>query len=468
VDAMSLYTGEYPGVDRVPVVPPHVFPPQVEDALRELRGAYARKDHPAISDTDREVLRLARGLDEEQRTAIEALTTKLFIDAHAAWPSKKATVGVFPEPISETVLSTVSASAARTIPLPLPTPHALPVVQDTTPVVQDGPQAVVRYAFTHLAAAALFHHGIPLGWRPGSAQIGTPREQTWQTFTRTLQAPPVVRDWRDFYCPGGTNTERDARNCAKAVRGAVALCSLRDNLRTGSSFISTQLLGLDIDHGGNVDHALEVFDGLKKIIVSTYNSDANNGSGGERCRVFFPLRDLCSDRTLVQRGHDGLRARLVRQGHYQEGDLDAAGSDPERLFYLPVVPPGVTFRCEVTDGEDLDLARLAHGMPVRAVPSQRVTTPLIEDRITSRDASAALDIHSEAVRHAIQVCQDAAALGEGRRIAARSQAWILAHLCPPLHVNDIMRVIDICTPAGREHDFTALVLSALASAGRVP
>lgn len=299
--------------------------------------------------------------------------------------------------------------------------------------------------------------GIPsLGFK--SETIGRSDECTWAHLVKILSVGKCPEyDWRPFV--SDECSEDAAKKIAKGGRGGFSTCRLRDGRRTADSFISAQVLGVDIDHNAHIDTALKAFRRFRKIILTTYS----NTESDPRCRVFLIAKAPCIKREEFQRAHDGLCAWLVKSGAYKEKDIDHAGSDPERLWFFPCKQVGATYRVEVTDGEPIDIPRLARTQPPRSPAGKGRFTG--GEKISLEDRNAAKIIHLEALRDAQAACSQAT--DGARHATAVSKSYLLANLSPPLDPEDIARAIVPYAPEGRQDEFVKIVRTALVKAGRL-
>lgn len=150
----------------------------------------------------------------------------------------------------------------------------------------------------------------------------------------------------------GRATEGDPRrykdpSVEKSARGGWTACSLQNGRRLAKAFIETRLLALDVDGNGDIDRALDAFAPFKKIVHSSYKSTAT----APRCRVLLVLNGSCRYARGFLRAHQAIRRAVVHAGYLQANDFDDAGSDPSRLWFLPMVPPGIAYRFQETDGD---------------------------------------------------------------------------------------------------------------------
>jgi len=187
-----------------------------------------------------------------------------------------------------------------------------------------------------------------------------------------------------------------------------------------------------------------------KIIHSTHSS-----TGAEpRCRVIFMTKNPCTDRGLFRRAHAALRDAAVRLDGYAPSDFDAAGADPERLFYLPTIPGGGVYRVEITKGELLDLGRLAPPQAPQVRPPQRQP-----QRTSEGSGWGGALAHAE---HQMRMAERSQ-----RHDTSRNMAFFLARVTPEIPA-DVIRstVLAFCPSHEREREWIDLVRSALEGAGR--
>jgi hypothetical protein len=312
-----------------------------------------------------------------------------------------------------------------------PTPPSSPTVNVAAPPMMNIATAAATFPMTIFSPAALFINGDPTKFAPNTT--GIPGPATWESFTKMFDASRI-------------------KTGAKGNRGGASLCGLRGGRRTTASFEATGLLGLDVDHHGDIDRALtaKAFAPFMKVIHSTHSST----EAEPRSRIIFVTKKLCTDRSVLRRAHQALRAAAIRLDGYVETDFDNAGQDPERLFYLPTIPPGGVYRVEITPGELLDLDRLA---PPQAPPVRQ------PQRHTPRTCEG--QGWGGAIAHAEQ--QMRVAEPSQRHDTSRNMAFFLARATPEIPA-DVIRstVLAFCPSHEREREWIDLVRSALEGAGR--
>lgn len=264
--------------------------------------------------------------------------------------------------------------------------------------------------------------------------IGTSGVTTWTDLARMLSRA-TQGDPKKYIDP----------NLQKAARGGWSACALHGGRRLAVAFLETRLLGLDIDKNGDIEKALKAFEPFKKIVHTTYKSTPDK----PRCRVILLLNDACRDSEVFRRAHRGLRAAVVRASWFHEDDFDDAGSDPSRLWYLPMVPPGGTYTCHVTDGALLDLSKLV--MPSTAKAKSKKTSKPTKNKTTT-NVSGALVWADRRMREA----------AEGRRHTTvySTAAW-LAEIEPPIPVHDIEAALMAYAPDGHEPEFRRTIADAI-------
>lgn len=254
---------------------------------------------------------------------------------------------------------------------------------------------------------------------------GTPGTTTWDGLVRMLSRAPE-----------GDPSRYADPNVQKAARGGWSACALKNGRRLGEAFVETRLLGLDIDNNGEIEKALAAFAPFKKIVHSTYKSTAE----APRCRVVLLLKEPCRDADAFRRAHRALRQGLVRAGWFRAEDFDDAGSDPSRLWFLPMVPPGVPYAFHVTEGALLDLRKL-----VPNVASEKPTIRKSKNtKTTSTNGAGAL----------VWADRRMSAASEGQRHtrAFSLSAW-LAEISPPIPEPEIEAMLMRHAPEGREAEF---------------
>ena len=281
------------------------------------------------------------------------------------------------------------------------------------PVDEPAPFPVVLYT-----PSQLFVDGDPARGFRGKT-TGTPGTTTWAGLVRLLSRAPE----------GDLNRYPDP-NVQKSARGGWSACALNGGRRLASAFIETRLLGLDIDKNGDIEKVLEAFSPFQKIVHGTYKSTPT----APRCRVILPLKDTCRDPGLFRCAHRAVRAAVVRRGWFHPEDFDDAGSDPSRLWFLPMVPPGVRYGFRVTDGEPLDIGKLV---------TSKVTGCTARPKTISKPSAA--------LAWATRKMNDAP---EGRRHGTvYSMAAWLSEIAPPIPHDDIYATLLPHAPEGRAAEF---------------
>ena len=304
------------------------------------------------------------------------------------------------------------------------TTSTVPATVEATavPVEDTSPIPIVVYT-----PSQLYLDGDPArGFRPRTT--GTPGTTTWAGLARLLSRAPE----------GDPNRYPDA-NVQKSARGGWSACSLTEGRRLGSAFVETSLLGLDIDKNGNVEQALRAFEPFKKIVHSTYKST----DAAPRCRVILKLKDPCRDADQFRRAHRAVRETVVLSGWFRSDDFDDAGSDPSRLWFLPMVPPGGRYIFHVTGGELLDLSKLV----TRATAATR--RPLAK---TTSNGSGALAWAHRKMADAPE--------GHRHTTVFSLAAW-LAEITPALRDTDILSTLMPLAPHGRQAEFERTVLDGI-------
>jgi hypothetical protein len=311
-----------------------------------------------------------------------------------------------------------------------PTPAPSPTEPSTAPMMNTA-TAAATFPITVFPSAVLFIGGKPGKFAPNTT--GRSGDATWESFTRMFDASRAH--------PG-----------AKGHRGGVSLCGLRGGRRTATSFTGTGLLGLDVDHHGDIDRVMnaKAFAPFVKVVHSTHSST----EAEPRSRIIFVTKKLCTDRSVLRRAHQALRAAATRLDGYVETDFDNAGQDPERLFYLPTIPEGGVYRVEITSGELLDLDRLAPPQAPQVRPPQGHTPRTCEGQGWGGAVSHA--------QHQMRMAEPSQ-----RHDTSRNMAFFLARVMPEIPA-DVIRstVLAFCPEPSREREWIDLVRSALEGAGR--
>jgi hypothetical protein len=272
----------------------------------------------------------------------------------------------------------------------------------------------------------LYVDGDPAkGFRPRTR--GTLGTTPWAGLARLLSRAPE-----------GDPKKYPDPNVQKSARGGWSACALNEGRRLGSAFVETRLLGLDIDKNGHVEQALKAFAPFKKIVHSTYKST----EGAPRCRVVLFLKDTCRDAEMFRRAHRAVRQTVVHGGWFQSNDFDDAGSDPSRLWFLPMVPPGGRYIFHVTGGVLLDLSKLV-------TTTVATTRPLTK---TTSNGSGALGWAHRRMAEAPE--------GHRHTTVFSLAAW-LAEITPPLPDTDILSTLMARAPHGREAEFHRTALDGI-------
>ena len=180
-----------------------------------------------------------------------------------------------------------------------------------------------------------------------------------------------------------------------------------------------------------------------RVVHQTYKStDAE-----PRCRVILLLKEPCLSANRFRRGHVAVRHAVVRVKWFAADDFDDQGSDPSRLWYLPMVPPDARYRFEVTDGEPLDLDKLVPNAPppprTRKDPTSRATTS---------KGSAAL---AWAERRMAETRE-----GHRHTTVFSLAAW-LGEMTPPIDEGDIMTALLAHAPDGHDAEFERTIRDGL-------
>ncbi|MBL9028177.1 MAG: hypothetical protein JNL21_38650 [Myxococcales bacterium] len=268
----------------------------------------------------------------------------------------------------------------------------------------------------------LFVGGDPArGFQPQTT--GTSCTVSWDDLTRLLGRAHV-----------GDPTTHPDPNTQKSARGGWSACRLRGGRRLASAFVETRLLGLDIDRHGDIDRALRAFQPFRKLVHATYKST----EAEPRCRVILPLKESCFSTEKFKRAHHAVRYAVVRAGWFEADDFDDAGSDPSRLWYLPMVAPGVSYRFEVTDGELLDIEKLLPSRP----SLKKTTSPTPSPTTANRSAALAFAERKMADTQ------------EGRRhTTVFSLAAWLGTITPPIPDDQIEASLLAHAPEGHDAEF---------------
>lgn len=270
----------------------------------------------------------------------------------------------------------------------------------------------------------LYVHGDPAkGFRPQTT--GTPGTTTWAGLARLLGRASE-----------GEPSKYADPNVQKSARGGWSGCSLRNGRRLASAFVETRLLGLDIDKNGKVEQALKAFEPFKKIVHATYKSTAE----APRCRVILLLKVPCRDAEAFRRAHRAARHAVVQAGWFHPEDFDDAGSDPSRLWFLPMVPPGISYIFHVTEGALLDVSKLS--APVAA--NKPTLAKVARSSKPSGSGSGALAWADRRMRSASE--------GHRHSTVYAVAAW-LAEIAPPIPEHEIVDVLMSYAPAGRDAEF---------------
>ncbi len=262
---------------------------------------------------------------------------------------------------------------------------------------------------------------------------GTRGTTTWEGLVRLLSRAPE-----------GDAKKHSDPNIAKAARGGWSACALRGGRRLASAFEETRLLGLDIDKNGDVEKALKAFEPFKKIVHITYKSTPDK----PRCRVILLLKQPCRETEVFRRAHRAVRHAVVRAGWFHEDDFDDAGSDPSRLWYLPMVPPGVPYTFHATDGALLDVGKLA----TSAATKKPCVKKTAKTGRPNTDGSGALAWADRKMREAPE--------GHRHKTVYSTAVW-LSEIEPPIPEHEIESVLLRHAPDGHENEFKRTIADAI-------
>lgn len=311
-----------------------------------------------------------------------------------------------------------------------PEPLAVPVTDQRSPTVNVEADAT-RIPIVIYTPSQLFVDGAPGRFRKETT--GTPGVTTWDGLVRLLSRAHE----------GDPKKYLDA-NVQKAARGGWSACALRGGRRLGSAFVETRLLGLDIDKNGDIDKALTAFEPFRKIVLSTYKSTAEK----PRCRVILLLTEPCRDAALFRRAHEAVRHAAVSGGWFEADDFDKAGGDPERLWFLPMMPPGVAYVFHATDGALLDIRKLAPNVSSKKATIKTSAKP----RKPNTNGSGALAFAERKMATASK--------GHRHTTAFSMAAW-LSEIKPQIPEHEIEGVLMRYAPQRREDEFRRTIGDAI-------
>lgn len=198
-----------------------------------------------------------------------------------------------------------------------------------------------------------------------SPQIGKPWRATWTELVAFLSKPMIAE--------------------AKDAAGGYACGVYRENRRRKADLVSTSLLVVDVDEGGDVARIASAVAKYRAIVHETFSSTPE----APRCRLLLAL-DGGGGAATYDRIHAVVRRELRNLG----ATPDEGAKDPCRFSYAPVRRPGVGYRFRAFDGRPIDVARLLAANPP---PPPRASGPLPRAEHADRYKRAALQRAADAL-----------------------------------------------------------------------
>ena len=191
--------------------------------------------------------------------------------------------------------------------------------------------------------------------------VGEARHPTWEMLTTFLakSAPGDVEKYPDL-------------NVCKTTRGAWAIGRYVCDRKINDNWLGGSLMGFDIDRMTSISAVMRAFRPFQKIVHTTLK----HTSAAPRARVIIPLKDECTDIRAFRRVHAHVVATLTKKGYFADGDIDRAGGDASRAWWLPMYQPGVEPLFTVTDGEPLDLDAILKVLPPEPDRTRVLAGPL--------------------------------------------------------------------------------------------
>lgn len=189
--------------------------------------------------------------------------------------------------------------------------------------------------------------------------IGTSTKVTWPALVKMLSTSR----------PGDPTFYTDP-NDAKKATGAWVMGAYLWGHRRNDNFLVTQLMGFDVDSGNHsLEHVRAAFGHRSCIIHSTYKST----STCPRWRVIVPLSSPCKDAESYRRVHTTIVDRLVAHAGFGIKDIDKAGKEPSRAWWMPMHHPSQSPVFFSRVGETVDWERIIASLP--KVPTRQRVAP---------------------------------------------------------------------------------------------
>jgi hypothetical protein len=152
-------------------------------------------------------------------------------------------------------------------------------------------------------------------------------------------------------------------NHAKQEKGAWGMGRYTDNHKINDNWLGSCLMVFDIDRCHSREQVVNAFIGVRRIIHTSYKHRPEK----RRYRVVIPLLTECCDRVAFRRVHAAIITKLVHDGHFGEGDIDSAGKDAARAWFMPMHQPDVVPEFGALEGEALDWHKLYEALPPEPV-----------------------------------------------------------------------------------------------------
>jgi hypothetical protein len=204
-------------------------------------------------------------------------------------------------------------------------------------------------------------------------QRGTPRRLAWDTLAAQLGLP--------------------FRGTEKGGHGGWAGGRYQGAVRQKARLLSTGLLVLDIDDGGDVDRVASALARYAAVIHETFSSTAE----APRCRAVLRLAEPV-DAATYDKLHAVVRAHLAAVGV----TADPGAKDACRMSYWPVRRPGALYSWALCAGQPLDVRAVLAAQPPAPPPRPAPPPPSHRDsyvRGALRAAAAAVRGAGPGLRH---------------------------------------------------------------------
>jgi len=226
-----------------------------------------------------------------------------------------------------------------------------PAADQRFPILLCTPKKIFPRGFLQISK-----DGLPLYDR----WVGIPKEPTWDELCGFLEHS--YESHPQWY---------PDLNHAKQEHGAWANGRYTGDHKLNNNWLGARALIFDIDHCTSREQVKKAFSGTQRIVHTSLKHRPEK----PRYRVVLPLLDECTDRAAFRRVHAGIIEWFVNQGLFGEHDIDAAGGDAARAWFLPMHQPDVVPEFQVIRGNALDWRTLLSRLPpepIRAPASYHV------------------------------------------------------------------------------------------------